>query len=226
MRKILLTGTFCLAVLIFIGCGKSTEDELFYSISGKVNLTDKEYWADEQEVRFGIFNQGENQPEWSVQLKNPVNGSLNYSLANIPEGEYIFKIYASKNTINKADLLTYGNQKLSTNLVLADKNMTLVFYSRVQEQVFSSCLQCHGGSSGAIASGLNLLPANSYNNLVNTTSENADLVRVKPFLADSSFILNVLYENNISFDHPASSTASQKDKKLVENWIIKGALND
>ena len=228
MRKIVVFGILWSVLFAFSGCSSSGEDEeeLFYSVSGKINLTDKEYWLDEMELRFGIFKLDETIPQYSVRLNNPVGGEITFNLANIQAGDYFFKIYVSKNTINLADLLVYQNNNINSDLILSDRNLTLVTYERVQNQVFSSCLQCHGGSSGELAGGLSLMHDKSYSNLTNTPSENSELLRVKPFFVNESFLVKVLYKDGLTFDHPASINASNEDKKLVKNWISKGALEN
>ncbi|PCH73977.1 MAG: hypothetical protein COB98_10270, partial [Flavobacteriaceae bacterium] len=85
---------------------------------------------------------------------------------------------------------------------------------------------CHGGSSGEIASNLNLLAGKSYSDLVSIAAKNSDLLRVKPFSIKESFMVKVLNNKGLSFEHSASISTTNESKKLIENWILKGAFND
>ena len=142
------------------------------------------------------------------------------------------KVFVYENTINKADLIVYNNYVLDKDITLADESLTLVTFARITKQVFNNCLQCHGGSTGQPAAGLYLLPDSSYKYLVEVNSVNSfgqdstHLLRVKPFFVDSSFIIKVLNNDNLNYDHLGKNIATSDDIQLITYWINNGALNN
>ncbi len=228
MKQMIKISGYLAVFLIALSCSSGGGDDVseVYSVSGNVIITDMDYLTDNEDIRFGVFNAGETQALSSVKLAITAQGKGSFYMKNIKKGSYEFKIYLAKNGRNIVNLLVYSSQSVKEDLVLKEKNMTLVSYRRVQKQVFNSCMVCHGDSSGEVAANLNLLPTYSYNNLVNVKATNSSLFRVKPFSTKESFMINVLHVDGISFKHQASISASASDKKLVENWIRKGALND
>ncbi len=224
MKQIILL--ILVIITVFSSCKKDKEIEKTYSISGIANLKDKEYWSDIQEIHIGIFNIDNQRIIKSSKIENSTNSTLNFSLNNIVEGTYHIKIFVYEKGQNKFTLIDYGTFSINQDLSLNEQALVLISYKRVQTQVFNSCIQCHGASSGQLASNLNLMPNISYQNLVNANSTNSTKLRVKPFELDSSFLIDVAKRNNINFDHPASQPIIDGDKNLLENWIIKGALND
>lgn len=228
MKQIIRLTTLGTIIFLILSCSSSGGDEVveLFTVSGTVNLTDPTYWSDQEELRFGVFNIGDTQPISSVQMIKTVDDKGSFSLENITEGTFEFKVYLAKNGLNILDLITYGSKSISANSVLEQKNMTLVSFSRIQKQVFNSCMLCHGGSSGEIAANLNLTEEKSYSNLVGIQAKNSSLVRVKPLSVEESFIVKVLQTEDLIFDHPASVNVSEGSINLIKNWIIKGALND
>jgi len=224
MKK--LTIISLILIIVFSSCKKDEKIKKTYSISGITNVKDKEYWSDIQEIHIGIFNTDNQRIIKSSKIENLTNSTLKFSLNGIVEGTYQVKIFVYDRGQNKSTLIDYGTKSINQDLDLNEQALVLISYRRVQSQVFNSCIHCHGASSGELAGGLSLIPNVSYKNLVNKASKNSTKLRIKPFDIENSFLINVANRKNINFDHPASETVMNGDKELLENWIIKGALND
>lgn len=228
MKQIIYLSTLGSFLFLILSCSSGAGDEVeeMFSVSGTVNLTDPTYWSDQEDLRFGVFKIGETQALSSVKMIKTADAKGSFTLENITKGTYEFKLYLAKNGLNILNLIEFGPQDITENRVLEQKTMTLVSYTRVQKQVFNSCMLCHGGSSGEIAANLNLTKQESYSNLVGVPAKKSSLLRVKPLSVSESFIIKVLQTQGISFDHPASVNVSEGSIKLIKNWIAKGALND
>lgn len=222
-----LTIFLCTALLfgLAVSCGGGDEPEATFTINGTVTFTDFDFFPEQQNVVFGLFNPGEIQPIRSVSIPKPTANPAQFSISNVEGGSYEMALYISENIIRKADLATYGNVSVNDHVQLPAKSATFVSFARVQEQIFDYCLQCHGGSSQT-AAGLNLLPGRSYGMLVNQPSTNSDKLRVEPGNVDQSFLIQVLNKDNLPFDHSASTSATPGDIQLIANWINNGAPND
>ncbi len=224
MNRIFRYAILGALILVFAQCSK---DEVIpsFTVSGSVAISDLEYWPQNQQVLFGLFLGNAKQPEYSQVITKPVASIMNFEIINVTKGSYIPKVYIAENQIFKAELVNFGEMTIEDNLILSNKTFALNTYSRVQEQLFNSCLQCHGAST-EIAADLNFYTDKSYNLLVNVSSKNSDKLRVKPFDNNNSFLIQILMKDNLSFDHSASTNATSGDLELVKNWIEKGALND
>lgn len=102
-------------------------------------------------------------------------------------------------------------------------------FSDIQAQILSpSCATsgCHAG--GAPAGGLNLTAGNSYAALVGIAStEDANIMRVVPFDAVNSYLMQVLDGTAASGTvMPPSGMLPQTSIDAVRTWINNGAIDD
>jgi hypothetical protein len=102
-------------------------------------------------------------------------------------------------------------------------------FSDIQAQIFTpTCASssCHGG--GAPAAGLNLTAGNSYAALVGIAStEDANIMRVVPFDAANSYLMQVLDGTAASGTvMPPSGMLPQTNIDAVRTWINNGAMDD
>ncbi|MFV0269096.1 MAG: hypothetical protein ACK5HT_18370 [Draconibacterium sp.] len=216
---------FSAMVFVFAtSCGGGNEPDPAFSISGTVTFADVDFFPVQQNVIFGLFNPGDIQPIHSVAISKPTGNSAEFIVENVEDGNYEMAVYISENIIRKTDLVNYGNLTVNNDVQLPGKQVTFISYSRVQEQVFSSCLLCHGGTQQT-AAGLNLYPEHSYSLLVNHESVNSENYRVKPNSAGQSFLIQILKKESLVSEH-GSITATAGDIELVTNWINTGAKND
>lgn len=102
-------------------------------------------------------------------------------------------------------------------------------FSAIQAQIFTpSCAtsSCHAG--GAPAAGLNLTVGNSYAALVGIAStEDPNILRVEPFDAANSYLMQVLDGTAASGTvMPPSGMLAQTSIDAVRTWINNGAMDD
>jgi hypothetical protein len=99
------------------------------------------------------------------------------------------------------------------------------FYRNVQLVFQSNCAQCH--LNGAGAGGLNLDPANSFGQLVNTASaQDPNFVRVVPGQAVQSLLFLKINCANPGLGEsmpPGLSLISVTQQQLIRDWINAGA---
>ena len=101
----------------------------------------------------------------------------------------------------------------------------LLKYARIQQQVFSQCVQCHGGSNFA-AAGLFLTEEKSYAALVGRPAVHSGKSLVEPGVASSSALIDVLEGTlDVGTDHTTISSLKEEDIDLLKAWIDEGAGN-
>lgn len=106
------------------------------------------------------------------------------------------------------------------------QTVNLLTYNRIQQQLFSQCIQCHGASTSA-AAGLFLTEGSSYPNLVSHASINSDKMRVEPGFISQSFLVDVLDGNiTLRYKHSNISSLKKEDITLLKAWIESGASKD
>lgn len=213
-------------ILLFVSCTKDDASEtLKYGISGKLIIEDSQNWpTHNQLLEVAIYEQGTQNQVANTTINNTESAEISFIIPNIPAGTYDLSVLVTENSITKSVLYTKSQINLTADVNVNDINITLLTYARIQEQVFNSCLACHGNSNQAAAN-LYLTEAESYNNLVNVQSVKSNLLRVKPNESTLSFLINVLERSEINFEHSGSYTATEGDIQLVKNWINQGAKN-
>jgi hypothetical protein len=217
---------FLLVFLAVYSCSSEGTPTETYTISGSIIINDSDNYIDSQIINVGLFI-NETVPEYSITLEKPTNQeAIPYSFQNVDEGTYTCKIYVAENGVYKTDLYSYNSKNINETTNLGTASVNLLTYSRVQSQLINKCIQCHGGAAGEPAAGLILLENESYTNLVNAESTYSDLLRVKTYDTTNSFLIHVLENNNLSFEHPSSTLATEADLELVKLWINKGAINN
>ena len=192
-----------------------------------LSFVDAEFWPDGQQIRVGVF-ESENDKEAvsSVIVNQPDGESSSVSISNVPEGNYVLKLYLTESGIFKVFLADLGEISLNENLMIETDPLTLLTYTRIQNQIFNKCQLCHGGSSGDLAAGLNLTSSESYLQLINVQAvTDPSRTRVVPGSSTYSYLVQVL-EKQIDFDHDASNSITSADKQLIIDWIDEGALNN
>lgn len=229
MHRMDKTILFILMVIEFFSCTHEyiPEEKPNWNVRAELSFADAQYWPSGQQIRLGAFAADNSKnPVASIGIDKPASGKTEVAIGAVPQGTYQVKVYVTENTVYKADIADLGEFKVNEALALTKTGITLVTFSRVQQQVLNSCILCHGGSSGQLAANLNLMPGKSYAQLAGIPAyKNASFLRVNSGSGNYSYLYKVL-NKDIDFDHAASSSATSADKQLILDWINDGAKNN
>lgn len=128
-------------------------------------------------------------------------------------------------------ILTFKSMEVNNNesdTILIDVGtIDIGMYSTIQDKVFNTtCIQCHGASTGEPAAGLYLTKGKSYNALVNKQSAKIEGgILVMPGEAEESVLhqaLNPNYNLPLRFDH-VNMISNENMLTLIDRWIDNGA---
>lgn len=202
------------------------------SVSASYLFSNAGAFPENYKIVFATFSSSSSYPVSSTQISesNISNNSCNVSLSNVTDdaetvGLYLVQQYGSKK------IHTFSESYISSfeegNIEMGSCSVELASFSRIQNQVFSQCIQCHGGSEYA-AAGLYLTEGLSYSNLVEVQSiNNSSKMRVMPGSFINSFIVDLLSdESGLRYNHSDLSTLNNDDLELIKTWISSGALNN
>jgi hypothetical protein len=199
-------------------------------VSAAYTFSGSAAFPEEYKVIFAAFKDTD-YPLTAVQIAT-VNDSTTYqlSLSNLPTesekvGLYLVRQYGNKLIHAFSEVATTNWPEGSHDLGL--NHILLASYGRIQAQVFTQCIQCHGGS-GSSAAGLDLTPLISYQNLIDIAATKApEMKRVYPGSPTSSYIVDVLEGRaNLRYNHADISSLKNDDLQLLNVWILNGAENN
>lgn len=181
-------------------------------------------------IIFGSFNENSIYPISSKLIaKSSSNGILSVTLSNIPENATYLALYLVQEHGNSQiyPFYTYPIEKsLDKDIELPLQEIDLATFGRVQKQVFTQCIQCHGGS-GFAAANLYLTDNKSYSCLVNAVSiHNSEKKLVSPNNPLNSFLIDILKGEALENQHSSLSSLKNDDIVLTEQWIKAGADNN
>ncbi len=232
---------YLVSIIVFTACSSGGDDAPEKSnVTGTISVMDPSNRIEGESIFVGLFaNNQHNTPIYKTQIAMPQNTSdITFSLNNVESGDYTCKVYVAAHNGNvEAVLHTYTQVSYAADVRLPLADIKLLSYSRVQEQVFNSCIQCHGGTQ-LVEAGLYLTADKSYAALVGIKSQSkSNETLVVKNDAGKSFIMTVLNQKKwlrdigvnagSEADHTAASSfASEADKLLIEKWINNGAKND
>ncbi|MDL2265448.1 cytochrome c [Parabacteroides sp. OttesenSCG-928-G07] len=235
MKKInVIYSTICLALmslLFFTGCddGRIYPDELGEAEGGKATMRvvfkGQEAWPSAYMLVFAAFGEDEGMPVVSKIISQPSkeNAEVAVTLNGLSEG--IKKVSIA--VTNKGRELVYAYYTFpiddpSQEVTLPISEINLASYDRIQNQVFDSyCIRCHGAGNQAAAN-LNLTKDYSPESLINVPSalSGKGELLVTPQQADESFLVKVLKEDVIQYNHmdvlPEAELVT-----LIETWVNK-----
>jgi hypothetical protein len=222
-------GVLFVLAAFLISCSEKDEVlEKTFQVNASFSFSNTQVWPERYQIIAGAFGSDTTNPLVYKIISNPGEEvATNISLTGIPESASNIKLYIANHA--KQPVHTLSEQSVSAkagNLELTNSKVSLLTYTRIQKQVFSSCTVCHGGSSGSPAAGLNLMFKQSYANLVNHISMNSTKMRVEPGNVNNSFLTDVLRKKQSIFTHTASNTIAEEDIILIEHWIETGAQNN
>lgn len=184
-------------------------------------------WPIDYQVAIAAYKKEEAIPSISKAIGKPSIGDTSHiELTGIPfDTDRISISILNKSRKSVTDLYSHSIQPKEIESQISSLGLLsidLLDFTRVQNQFFANCINCHGGSSYAAAD-LNLTEGYSYNALINVNSKIVNEKKlVTPGIESESFILDVLAHSsdNISYNHTNVSFNSQEeDVKLLKLWI-------
>jgi hypothetical protein len=189
-----------------------------------------EAFPENYKVIFGSFNEDSPYPISSKMIVQPSeNEEILVSLTNIPEEATFLALYLVQEHSNSKiyPFYTYPIEKaLEEDFEISLQEIDLAAFGRVQKQVFSQCIQCHGGS-GFAAANLYLTDDKSYSGLVNVTAlRNPDKKLVAPNNIENSYLIDILKGEALQNQHSSLSSLKDDDITLTGQWIKSGAENN
>ncbi|MCW3785327.1 hypothetical protein [Plebeiibacterium sediminum] len=219
-----------ITALLLVACTHPYEPDVAntWNVNVELSFTDPEFWPENQQIRVGLFTEESSRnPMVSKAINQPEsNEPFQISISDVEEGDYTAQVYITENGIYKVSLSALNHLSIYSDTMEKTDAIQLITFNRVQKQVLNNCVVCHGSSAGDIAADLNLTQGYSYENLVGITSyKRPEMVRVYAGSAEFSYLIHVLNED-INFNHAASSSASDEDIQLVMEWIEEGALDN
>ena len=197
------------------------------NVSASFQFINLEAFPENYKIVFGSFNDESIYPISSKLLTKPsTDEAVTVSLTNIPEDATYLALYLVQEYSNSKiyPFFTYPIEtSLNEDFELSLQKIDLTNFGRVQKQVFSQCIQCHGGSDFAAAN-LHLTDDRSYSELVNITAlRNPNKLLVNPYNLQNSYLIDILRGEALQNQHSSLSSLKDDDVVLVEEWIKNGA---
>lgn len=211
-----------------VSCSKTADvPEISHRISAEFTFSETETWPEKYTIAFGAFSGSSTSPlAYSAVEKVADNTSVRVSL-DVPEKADNVRLYLANSAKQEvASFYTYSVEGNTSDLSLSSQRIQLVTFARMQGQIFNACITCHGGASGAPAGNVYFTQGNSWNNLIDVQSTMSSKKRVVPGDTAASFLLDVMRQKSLTFDHPASDALDEEDITLTKYWITRGASKD
>jgi hypothetical protein len=202
-----------------------------FSLTADFRFADIATFPSDYDILFGTFSGESDIPLVSKTISKPSgNETVSVLLSNIPDNSEFIRLTLAKP--GRKTVYVFFEQQINgdinENVVIPEQNIRLIQYGRIQEQVFSQCIACHGGSSEA-GGALNLTAERSYNSLVDKpSSKQPAKKRVEPGNVPGSFLIDVLTEDTgLNYAHNTGiSSLKEDDIILLKEWIKNGAHNE
>ena len=158
-------------------------------------------------------------------ISQTADGTINMVLAGIPsEVTQIEVCVINKLRKRIASFYTADYTEQADTIRLDAGKLDAGMFNSIQTEIFNrSCTACHGGRTEP-AAGLYLTEGKSYKALVDVVADKSEegLKLVKPGSAEESFLLVILHENIVKYDHTNVITTSST-LTLLDDWINNGA---
>jgi hypothetical protein len=207
-----------------------TENEniIKVNVTATFKLSNSDAFSDNYKLAVATFIGTSPYPDTYQVIEKPENDgdTVQVTLSELPKEVTTINLCLLQAVGNKSIYSFYSypiNETPTSDIRIPVQDIDLAPFGRVQAQVFSQCLQCHGGGSRASA-GLYLIADSAFKHLVNHLSKNSVKYRVTPNSINNSFLLNVLTDKTaVAYNHTDISTLETEDVTLVELWIQSGA---
>lgn len=230
-----MCAIICGCILMFSSCDsgdiypKENDGNLVkVNVNAAFKLTNIETFSDNYKIAIATFVGSTPYPGTFTIVEKPSTegGQITVSINELPSGTTNISLCLLQAVGNKKVYSFFDypiNETPTTDISIPLQNIDLASFGRIQSQVFSQCIQCHGGGSKASA-GLYLTPDSAYKYLVNHVAKNSIKNRVTPNSINNSFIMDVLTNKSaVSYNHTDISTLKNEDVMLLESWIKSGA---
>lgn len=230
--KYTILSALCAACLC-TGCDQGDiypeEDRGTRNVNVQTLITNSAGWPGETySLVLAVFEPGSDTPVDTVGLPRAREGKQSViSLNSIPDHASAAAVCLVKRR-TKEVVYTFYSETLSPEkdlTILGVNSIDLLPYQRVQKQLLSQCVQCHGASVGQSAAGLDLTEGNSYAQMVNHPSTYSPNLRVKPGSPNESFIVDILDGSGTSllerpYNHSTGiSSLTEDDLDMLKAWI-------
>lgn len=235
-----ISHVICLTMIILIGgtaCDsgdiypKEEEYEKIYvSVSASLAFKNINAFPESYDILFVTFgNNDDSEPLSFKEISKPsADGIVNVSFPDLHEGTKGVGVWLVSKTSRKKMYAFYEKDFGETpkeDVVLPSQSIDLISFGRLQKQVFSQCIACHGGGASA-AAGMFLTEGKTYDNIVNIPAKhNSAKMRIKPGSILNSYLIDVLKGEVLVPMHGSLSSLKDDDISLVEEWIVNGAEN-
>lgn len=235
-RKLFIIPVLILWVMTACDSGdiypKDESKEVFdIEVNAAFSLVNTEAFPENYNIILGTFIGTSPYPTSHKVISKTENGKVNISLTEVPKGTTSIRLCLTDKVENKA-IYSFFQYPLSgtpqEDIDIPEETINLAPFGRVQNQVFSQCLLCHGNSS-TVSGNLKLTEEFSYSQLINIASEvSPSKMRVTPDNVQNSFLIDVLEDaTSARYDHTKITTLKLPDDiVLIKNWIENGALKE
>lgn len=206
-------------------------EKVYVSVSGSFTFKGTASFPENYQILYVTYANSSDKQALSYQeIAQPKEQEvINISFANLPEKATGVGIWLVEQTKQRKIVALYQHdftQKPTDDVLLGTKEINLLAYDRVQQQVFNQCIGCHGGGTSA-ASGMYLTEDKSYDNVVNVPSVHQPAkMRIAPNSTLNSYLIDVLQGTALATVHASLSSLKDDDVTLVEEWVKEGAAEE
>lgn len=206
---------------------KEEDDDGGIMAQAEITFTGSKGWPSESTLVLAAFGADARYAITTKTIGKVQEGSTTtVELKHIPEEAHNISICILGNA--RKLIYSFAEYPLNNNqeAISIREQVNLLTYERIQKQVFSQCVACHGGGASA-AAGLFLTENQSYIALVNVQATHSNKKLVTPGLVSNSFLIDVLKDDSgLKYDHTDISSFKDEDLSLLEAWVEAGAKNE
>lgn len=213
--------------------GKIYPEETEVTAGGKatinIRFSNQAAWPVEYMLLFAAFGEEEDMPVVSKIISRPASPDekVSTTLNGLDERtRRITVTVANKGRQPLYHFYSYPMEDTTKEITLPVKEVDLASFDRIQHQVFNNyCTACHGAGSQP-AAGLSLTAGKSHAALMNVPASLSPTgkVLVKPGLPSQSFLIDVLTNDMLNYNH-TDVLPEEELLTLLKTWIDNGAKN-
>ena len=237
MNKIIII-TFLLPIIILSACDsgdiypkENIQEVVDVKVNATFHLSNINAFPENYNIVFGTFIGTSPYPTSYQIVTKPENEEVSVMLDKIPKGTTALKLCLTDKIENKVihSFFQYPlNETPKSDIDIMGEAINLSTFSRIQTQVFSQCLLCHGDGS-TVSAGLHLTTSESYQQLMNIPSVvNPVKMRISPGNISGSFLIDILENATVAkYVHTKISTLKIPDDiNLIKTWIADETSNE